>query len=147
MPKETKSNKATVEQRITHIFQLLTLGLRRAEILEYVNDKTNWGVSESQIAEYMRRANKEMKKLGQIKRSNEITKALCKYDVLYRNAYSIKDYKTCLNILQGRIKLLGLDAPKVIKKKIDKTITSKETALKYVEEKFNELKDKGKQES
>lgn len=122
--KEGKANAAQVEMRTAKIFELLCLGRKRREILQYVASKKlqqkgtktawneiDWNIAERTVDEYIARANEEIKSLADIKKDYELGKALAQLNLLFQSDIKIQDYKAALAVVRERAALLGLHAP------------------------------------
>ena len=111
-PKCTSAEKAA---RIATIYRLLLSGMRRREILQYVAEKTDWGLETSAIDKYMREATQEIKEVTAEEIETARGMAYKRLDTLYYKSLLINDYKTALAVQKEMNELFGL---KVIKQEI-----------------------------
>ena len=93
-----KSTDMEVAKRVDVVFKLLIQGLRRSDIIRYIDENTEWGVSESQIDNYIKKATIEFKTSAKIDHDTEMGKAMSRLNKLFSKAYNDKDYKTCLSV-------------------------------------------------
>jgi len=93
-----KSTDIEVARRVDTVFKLLMQGLRRSDIIRYVDTETNWDIGERQVDQYIKSATNEFKTSSKIDHDTEMGKAMARLNRLYANAYSGKDYKTCLSV-------------------------------------------------
>lgn len=110
MGKENKSNNAEFAKRVSIVMEMLLSGLRRCEILEFVRKKDglNWNVVNSQIDNYIKFANVEIKKIAEKDTEKNYLKAKSRYEFLYRKLINVKDYKGAMSIVEREILLDGL---------------------------------------
>ena len=66
--KENKANTVETEERTMIVLDMLLSGLKRREILINVanNEKLNWNICDSQIDNYISKANKIIKEYGKL---------------------------------------------------------------------------------
>lgn len=95
-----KSTNAELNKRVSLIYKLLLKGLDRADVLQYVAEKTDWRSSERMIDEYIARATVEITARAAINRDEEYGKALARIEDLYKSCMSIQDYKAALSVLK-----------------------------------------------
>jgi inorganic triphosphatase YgiF len=103
--------KAAMAVRITEVVRLLSMGLRPSEILQYISEKTTWGISERQVENYIQKANEEIKQSSKFDRDQEIGKSIQRLEYLYKSNLVIQDYKAALSTLKAKIEMLGLASP------------------------------------
>ena len=111
-PKCTSAEKAV---RIATIYRLLLSGMRRREVLQYVTEKTDWGLETSAIDKYIAEATKEIKEVTAEEIETARGMAYKRLDTLYYKSLLINDYKTALAVQKEMNELFGL---KVIKQEI-----------------------------
>ena len=111
-PKCTSAEKSV---RIATIYRLLLSGMRRREILQYVAEKTDWGLETSAIDKYMREATQEIKEVTAEEIETARGMAYKRLDTLYYKSLLINDFKTALAVQKEMNELFGL---KVIKQEI-----------------------------
>ena len=98
--------------RVNTIYDLIITGLRRADILKYVAEKTDWGISSRQVDRLVRSAYGVLDREAAPIRLRELKKCLRRLDQLYSRSMQITDFKTCLAVEKTRIELLDLDGRK-----------------------------------
>ena len=111
-PKCTSAEKAV---RIATIYRLLLSGMRRREVLQYVTEKTDWGLQTSAIDKYIAEATKEIKEVTAEEIETARGMAYKRLDMLYFKSLLINDYKTALAVQKEMNELFGL---KIIKQEI-----------------------------
>ncbi|MFQ5641806.1 MAG: hypothetical protein ACE5IR_27845 [bacterium] len=111
MPRETKANKAEVERRTTVVVDLLLDGLRRHEILKYIEKNENWGISNSQTDEYIAKANEVINNYESGNRDAKIKKTEQRLEKLLSRAISKKDFRLARLLIQDIRTLFGIDRP------------------------------------
>lgn len=111
MPRETKANKAEVERRTTVVVDLLLDGLRRHEILKYIENKEKWGISNSQVDEYIAKANEVINNYESGNRDAKIRKTEQRLEKLLSRAISKKDFRLARLLIQDIRTLFGIDKP------------------------------------
>lgn len=99
---------AEMTRRVDQVAELVLAGLSRSEILRYVSEKTDWGVSERTVDTYLARANEKLQAEGKRDRAAEFGKALARLETLYRKALTGNNYKTCLSIQKEIAQLMAL---------------------------------------
>lgn len=87
---------------------LVLSGLRRAEILRYVAEKTDWGVKERTVDNYIARAYKAIAAAHQDISAHQLDLTQIRLIDLYKRSMNIQDYKTCLAVVREIAKLNGL---------------------------------------
>jgi len=102
---------AELENRVNTIHDMLVLGVRRADILRFTSEKTDWNVSSRQIDSYMALATELIKSAGVLDRETEISSMKQRLELLWRKNMQIQDYKAALAVLKERGSLLGIYAP------------------------------------
>lgn len=93
-----KSTDAEVIQRISIIYQMMLRGYQRADIIQYVSEKTNWNVTDRMVDVYMSRARAELGKVADEEKEAAFGSSLKRLDMLYRKALKKDDLKTALAI-------------------------------------------------
>lgn len=126
----SESQKPTAvekDKRVNQVLKLLLNGLSRAEICQFVSEKTDWNVDERTIDRYIAEANAIFKEKSNIIREQEIGKSLLRLENLYARNMQITDFKAALAVQKEINAMLGLNAPKSIE------LTTWETkALEYI---------------
>ena len=107
-PKRGRATKAEAQARVEVIFPLVVGGARRIEILQYVTNQTEWGLSVRQIDNYIAKCNDLMETESQTVRQREIGRSLRRLHGLYRKALVVRDMKTALAVQREINALLGL---------------------------------------
>ena len=107
MPGNRPTDAALV-LRIEQIVNLLLSGLRRSEIIRFVAEKTDWGVVDRTIDNYIGRATKNIRAAHEGVSEHNMAMAQMRLLDLYKRSMNIQDYKTCLSILREIAKLNAL---------------------------------------
>ena len=102
---------AEIEKRVTLVYDMLAIGSSRAKILEYVRNKTDWGVSRATVDNYIAKANTLFEENAEIHRARELGKALSRLNSLYQKTLQIQDFARCLAVQRELNQLLGLYEP------------------------------------
>ena len=93
-----KSTSVEMEARISAVYRMLLSGMRRQEIIQYVADKTDWGVCERTLDTYMERARLDIAEVTAEERQTALGMAYKRLDTLYYKSLLINDYKTALAV-------------------------------------------------
>lgn len=104
-----KPTKVDHAQRVDKVFELLTAGLSRAQIVRFIADKTDWAVGERTIDNYIAKATEGFEAIADVDRRVMAGKAIARLDELYARSMRIQDYKVCLAIQREINSLLKLD--------------------------------------
>lgn len=112
--KENKANTVETEERTMIVLDMLLSGLKRREILINVanNEKLNWNICDSQIDNYISKANKIIKEYGELNKKKIIAKARARYEFLYKELVNVKDYKSAASIVEKDTELAGVKIQK-----------------------------------
>lgn len=113
---ESRADNLHLEDRHKKVALLILEGYnKRAFLLQKIAEKyPEWGVKERQLENYIKAARDLLK--------NEFTDdelniekdiALSRMDALYTMNMKIQDYRECRNLINDRMKLLGLQVEKV----------------------------------
>lgn len=108
MPKENKSNDATLKLRVLEIQKLLMRGYSRPDIIDYVRDNTDWNIGEGQIRNYIKKAMVQFDEDVAETFEYERAQAVNRLTRLYRECLQNRRYKDALQTQQELNKLLGL---------------------------------------
>ena len=87
---------------------LVLSGLRRAEILRYIAEKTDWDVKARTVDSYIARAYKAIAATHQDISAHQMNLTQVRLIDLYKRSMNIQDYKTCLSVVREIAKLNGL---------------------------------------
>lgn len=104
-----KSTRFEVQARVEKVFEYIVTGMKPADICQYASEE--WGVSDRQAFRYMADANQKIIESSDINRNRELGLALSRLNLLFKNAFKLQDYKTCLQVQREINTLLGLYAP------------------------------------
>jgi len=120
-----RPTNADIIIRVSKMVELLTVGLSRGEILQYVTKLTTWGISTRTIDSYIAKATKQIRSAAHFDREKEIGQAITRLELLHQRNMSITDYKAAAAVQKQRSELLGLNEPtrKQISAELDTTIT------------------------
>ena len=110
-----KVTNAEKTKRINTIHDMLVLGVRRPDILQYASEKTNWELTDRQIDTYIAQATALIEAAGVLDREKEIAQMKERFEMLWGKNMQIQDYKAALAVLKERASLLGLSAPTEVK--------------------------------
>jgi hypothetical protein len=106
--------RAELERRLERVVDWLIMGMQRRDIWQYITNpekKIDWGISLRTLDRYISQANDRITEASQIRRENEIGRALKRLEFLWGRNLSIQDYKAALGVIRERNKLLGLNEP------------------------------------
>lgn len=112
-PKKKKATKAEINNRINTIADMILQGFTRAQILQFVTEKTDWEISERTTDYYIRKARDKFETDAEINRRYELGRAMKRLDDLYRRNMAIQDYKAALQVQKERSTITGLYSDKV----------------------------------
>lgn len=89
---------------------------KRSFLLQKISEEyPDWGVSERQLDNYIKAAREIIKnKLTPEDIALEKDIALSRFDSLYTMNMKIQDYRECRNIINDRLKVLGIENPSKI---------------------------------
>ena len=99
---------AEKQARIEIMITVMSLGLSRANILQYIANNTDWGVSDRTIDNYIYEAREIINKMSIISSEYEVGLGLVRLEELYKRALAITDYKIALAVQKERHRFLGL---------------------------------------
>lgn len=105
--KAIKSTKAEVELRVQTIVKWILQGRSYTDIVRY--SAKNWGISSRQADNYVKMAKDDVKATTKITKEEQITLAIARYNDLYLQNYTGKDFRECRNVQDSLNKLLGLN--------------------------------------
>ncbi len=109
MPRSRRSNKEEFNKRIEQVAILLSRFVSRQQILRFISEKTDWGVTERMVDKYIAAARDKLR--GAVDKDllrGQINKNL---EILYRKNVDIEDYKEARSVLETIAKLYGIAAP------------------------------------
>ena len=101
-----KSDKNTIERRIKSISSMLINGNNREFIVLYCSE--NWNIGERQADKYISKARTLIEQSVKKQVAYDYTKAVRRYEELYRLSIEKKDYKTALSVNKELTTLQGL---------------------------------------
>jgi hypothetical protein len=108
-----KTPKHLVERRKAEIMQMIIQGASLREVWKYVDEKTDWGVSERTVRRYYKAAEKDFIKSANIDVEKELGKALERLNYLFARTVHLQDYKGALAVQREINELLGLKTLKI----------------------------------
>ena len=111
MAKQTKATNAQIIERVEKVYELLVAGARRAKILQYVAEKTDWDVNERMVDDYISRATELIEQDSAKDRPKVLSHALARLDHMYFKSMNVMDFKTALAVQKEINALFGLHAP------------------------------------
>ena len=106
-----------VQIRVGIIFNMLTGGASRSQILQYAakddpeKGKRPWGLSDSAIDKYIGKATALYRESASIDHDQEIGRQLASYNLIYSSCIRKGDYKGALEAKKAVAALFGLNAP------------------------------------
>jgi hypothetical protein len=111
-----KATRAVIAQRVEAVFQLRLGGAEFHDIVEYANatqgedgnPKEPWGVKETQLRNYIKKADRLCKERLDAKADHLLARHLLQRRRLYAHAMEMGDYKTALAVLKDEAELEGL---------------------------------------
>lgn len=104
--KKKKSTLASVELRVKEVIKLIICSYSRLEIVQFSSE--NWGIGERQADKYLQKAREIIIASAKKDSNYEYSKAIRRYEDLYRRAIEGKDYRTALSINKEITNLQGL---------------------------------------
>lgn len=107
-----KTDTAEYERRIEQVMELIAAGARRAAILQFVAEKTEWDVCERTVDNYIKAANKRFAKVAEHEREIERGKARRRLEMIFSKAMQVQDYARAIAAQRELNQLLGLYEPK-----------------------------------
>lgn len=115
-PKNTRSTAAETRERVNTVYSLILAGASRKQIVEY--GQKQWNVSAAAIDGYTAKARQMFEEQSKFAVAERFGRALARLDELYKNAFHVKDYNLCRQIVRDEAALLGIGAPKRVDAKI-----------------------------
>lgn len=91
-----KSSNAVYEERVSIVMDMLLSGLKRREIIQNIIKNTTWNVCDAQVDKYLKDATDEILKPLEKDREKLKSKAIARYDYLFKKTMAVKDYKTAI---------------------------------------------------
>lgn len=101
-------------ERVSKIYELKVLGLSRAEIIQYVSEKTEWNITDRQIDNYILQATERLKAQAEYESNEQLGMAISRLNKLYQSNLKVQDYKGALAVQRELNSLLGLHAPQKV---------------------------------
>jgi hypothetical protein len=101
-----KSGAAEVTRRVEEVLRLRLDGAMYHDVMQYASEK-RWGVSERQVATYLRRADDLLIERQETKRRRVIARRLAQRESLFARAVQAADYRTALAVLADMDRLQG----------------------------------------
>ena len=105
-----RKTAAEVEQRIAVVYGLLTDGRSRYEVMQFIADETDWGISERQIDNYIQGARDRLMKDCQMEREAFMAEALQGYRSIRNQAERKGQLMVAKSCIDAQIALVGLGA-------------------------------------
>ena len=105
-----RRRSAVVRVRVDKVLNWLLAGLTTAEI-QKAAAKTDWGVNERQVRNYIHAANEELEHAAEYHRPRELGRAIMRLHGLFAKSLSVNDYARCLLHQKELNHLLGLAEP------------------------------------
>jgi hypothetical protein len=120
MPKATKANKATYEARVNKVFEYLTAGMTRYQMLQHIaNDKNKdyplfKDVARRQFDNYIAQANAMFSAEAEFHRAREFGKAKSRLESIFQSSLKVQDYQRAIAAQRELNLMFGLHAPKIL---------------------------------
>ena len=105
-----KSNKVTVEARVTDVLRLTLAGAEFGDIEQYASEQ-GWNVCERQIRRYIETAHQRFAEMTKRDREQLLGRHLMQRRALYARAMKANDLRTALQVLRDEANLEGLYPP------------------------------------
>ena len=102
-----KAEKHIAEQRVNELVKMILKGVCRDEMILYCSE--NWAIGERQSDKYTARAREKLEKSVSRKIEYDYSKAVRRYEDLYKLSLNKKDYKTAVSINEKLTALQGLN--------------------------------------
>ena len=137
----TRSSDIEKRERVQIIAKLILEGYSNPRmILQAVADKyDSWGKEERTLYYYIEEAKELLAEISKNEIEFEKNLALNRLEALYTMNYKIQDFRECRNIVEARVKMLGINAPtKVEVTNTEKTYEDFMKRLKSVKDGFND---------
>lgn len=109
-----KSTAAETNLRVEKITEFLLLGWSRRRICEYALNEGNWGISDSQVDRYIKKARLEIEAQSEKNIAAEYTFAVARLEHLYSKALEQDNLSLAVKIIKEIISLQGLSRPKIV---------------------------------
>jgi hypothetical protein len=106
-----KADKSTVAQRIKDVAKMLINGNSREDVVLHCS--VQWNIGERQTDKYIVRAKTLVEKSVKRKLEYDYSKAVWRYEDLYKFCIEKKDYKTAITVNKELTNLQGLNKVKV----------------------------------
>src|SRR5262249_11519252 len=104
-----KASKAEVMKRVEAVFELRLGGAEYHDIVKYANaPERHWGVKETQLRQYIRRADALCKHRFDAQADHLLSRHLLQRRRLFAHAMDVEDYRTALAVLKDEAALEGL---------------------------------------
>ncbi len=104
-----KASKVEVLHRVEEILECFAMKMKRSEIQAHVRDNCDWGVSEGQIDNYIRKAREELEHAVKKSASRLLAESVLDYTVIFKRSMLAKDYGAAIRARQLLDKRLGVD--------------------------------------
>lgn len=125
---KVKSTKAVLRLRVDMVEELLIRGASPGQIMRYSAE--NWKVGSRQTEYYIQFAHKRLEKASHVVRSEQVGKAIRRYDSLYNKAIESGDFTEARNCQRAMDRLLGLEAPTKFEAEVKRKDEPNEDQLK-----------------
>jgi len=136
-----RSSDIEKRERVQIIAKLILEGYSNPRmILQAVADKyDSWGKEERSLYYYIEEAKELLAEISKNEIEFEKNLALNRLEALYTMNYKIQDFRECRNIVEARVKMLGINAPtKVEVTNTEKTYEDFMERLISVKDGFND---------
>lgn len=106
-----KATKSEVKKRISKIADLLVSGLTRAQILQYVVEKTDWNLKDRQVDTYIQRANNSFKATPGIDRTQQYQRAIRRMEMILSACIKVQDFARAIAAAKELHTLMAIYEP------------------------------------
>jgi hypothetical protein len=106
-----RQTKRTLE-RVTEVYHMQVIGLRRDQIIKLAREKHGWDVSPRTIDTYIALAKERFEEEAKVRRGAEIGKAIARYETIYAKAMARHELNAAIRAENGIVDLLDLRAPR-----------------------------------
>lgn len=110
MPQETPVDPLEYQNRIEEVKDLVSKGMLQREIVRYIREKKqDWNIEDRQARNYVYEAKKQLTEEANINRPQRFAIAMRRFDMLFYEAFKIRDFKTAGEMEWKAVKLGHLD--------------------------------------
>lgn len=115
----SKSTAAETSLRVEKVVEFLLQGWSRRKICEYALNEEDWGVSESQIDRYIKKARLEIKAQSEKNIATDYALAVVRLEYLYSRALEQENLSLAARTIKDMISLQTLSRPQVVSPELE----------------------------